>query len=270
MSSVPRTAVVLAGSALTAVVLVACGGDDDTETPPTATASAAGAAQATATAEPPTIAATLTVEERAEAEALLKAAALRAEDLPEGFTLDEEKFTSNEEAAEEESDYPGGATEEDLDSLGRILGYEASYTRESLGALLGGTTNVGVGTSVYRESDGASQHLDLMREQWSDPGFVKALQQQAGGGVGEVSDVEISPMSVAEAGDEQFGLELRLTIHQADLDWDMDIIAQFVHMQRGRLLGYVSLAAIGAPSRLGPSIEELARVLDERMKDALE
>ena len=141
-----------------ALFLAACGGGDDNEAAPSGTteAPATGSPAATATAAAPTAA--VTIEDRAEVEALLKAAALGLEDLPSGFTLDEERFTTNEEAARETSDSPGAATLEDMNRFGRILGYEASYSQEaSVSALLeGGTLFLQVTTTAYQDSDGAT------------------------------------------------------------------------------------------------------------------
>jgi hypothetical protein len=146
-------------AATLAVFLVACGGGSETESPTTI--------------------ASMTAEERAETEALLKAAALRLEDLPSGFTLDEEKFNTNEETAKEQQDNPYGPTLEDLNRFGRILSYEASYSQEVSPALLtsGGTLFLQVTSAVYRDSKGASEALEFVRQQASAPGFADEFQR---------------------------------------------------------------------------------------------
>ena len=255
MRSMPRAAALFGLLGMATVVLAACGGGDDNEPASTGTPAAAA-----------------TVESRYEVEALLMAASLQQEDWPEGYeyALNEQRFTTNEESAAEESDYPGGPTQEDLDGFGRLLGYRVSYSVQSVDELLGGTTDISVTTNAHQDSRGASDYLEFERRRFSDPKLVEALYEQAGGEVGDVRQADITPMTVAEVGDQRYAFELRLTVHQTDLDRDLEIIVQSVYIQRDRLLGYVDLFAIGAPSAPGPKVDDLARALDERMKDALE
>ena len=111
MTDTWRAAALLAGVALAAAALAACGGDDETEPSPTSVPTAA------------------TSEERDAAGPILMASALLAEDLPEGFTLDEEKYLTNEDSIDEERDYAAAATLEDLNRWGQILQYIATYSR---------------------------------------------------------------------------------------------------------------------------------------------
>jgi len=261
-----------------AVFLVACGGggdDNDNEPSPTATTSAAGEPQATAAAASPTAAAPTseaTVEDRPEVEALLMAAALRLEDLPEGYTLDEETFTTNEESAEDESELLGGPTLEELNGFGRILGYEASYSQDaSLSALLeGGTLSLQVTTTLYEDSDGADEAFEFVREQASDPEFLDAFEESFASSPGvEVKDASLTPMSFAELGDELLAFEFKVSAHSTDLDQDFDFIARLVGVRRDRAIGSVTILAVNAPPA-EDELEDLARTLDERMNDALE
>jgi hypothetical protein len=261
-----------------AVLLVACGGGDDengdNEPAPAATTSAAGEPQATAapasaTAAAPTSAAT--VEDRPEVEALLKAAALRLEDLPSGYTLDDETFSTNEESAEDESDSPGAATLEDMNRFGRILGYEASYSQETSPSTLleGGTLFLQVTTTVYRDSAGARDAFEFTRQRTSDPEFAKAFEASVTGSAGEVRDASISPMSFAEVGDDRIAFEMKFTMHNPDLNTDFHYVVQLVGIRRGRGVGAISVFAVTSPSPVG-ELEDLARTLDKRLKDALE
>jgi len=261
-----------------AVFLVACGGGDDgdeTEPSPTATTSAAGEPQATAapaSATVPAPTAAATIEDRAEVEALLKAAALRLEDLPTGFTLDEERFTTNEEAAEESSDSPGAATLEDMNRFGRILGYEASFSQEaSLGTLLeGGTLFLQVTTTAYQDSDGADEAFEFVREQASDPEAVGAFEESFASSPGvEVLDASLSPMSFADVGDERLAYEVKISAHSTDLNQDFNFIARLVGVRRDRVIGAVTVVTVNAASPVD-ELEDLARKLDDHLKDALE
>jgi hypothetical protein len=239
------------------VFLAACGGGDETEPSPTKVPAS------------PTAVASMTADERAATEALLKAAALRLEDLPSGFTLDEEKFTTNEEAAEG-SDSPGAATLEDMNRFGRILGYEANYSQEvSLGSLLGGTLFLQATTVVYRDSAGARDAFELTRQRTSDPEFAKAFEASVAGSAGEVRDASISPMSFAKVGDDRIAFEMKFTMHNPDLNTDFQYVTQIVGVRRDRGIGSVTVLAIGSPSPV-QELEDLARTLDQRLKDALD
>jgi hypothetical protein len=269
-----------------AVVLVACGGGGDNEASPTASTSAAGepaataaatsatapAASATApaaSATAPTAAAT--VEDQAEVEALLKAAALRPEDLPEGYTLDEEKFTTNEESVAETAG-PGEATLEDLNGFGRILGYEASYSQEAgLSTLLeGGTLFLQTTTTVYQDSDGAKEHFGFVRDQASDPEFVDNFEKSFADSPGvEVSNASISEISVADVGDERLGYEVKVSAHSTDLDQDFDFVGQIIGVRRDRIIGAITVVGINS-STPTDQLNDLASTMDQRMKDALE
>src|SRR4030042_2688116 len=108
MRHMVRLAALLGAFGVVAVVLAACGGGDEDEPTP------AGAASPAAAPIGPT------AEERAAAEPLLKAAALLAEDLPEGFTFAEERFVTKEQSIGEQLTYSGAPTLEDLNRGGQI------------------------------------------------------------------------------------------------------------------------------------------------------
>jgi hypothetical protein len=211
-------------------------------------------------------------EERAETEALLKAAALRLEDLPSGFILDEERFTTNEETAAEQKDNPYAPTLEDLNRFGRILAYEATYSQEvSLSSLVtGGTLFIQTTAAVYRDSEGASEAFEFVRQQASDPGFADEFQKNfASSSSVEVRSATISPMSFAAVGDDRLAFKIDITAHSADVDLDLNFVGQIVGVRRGRAINSVTVLAVGSPSPV-QELEDLARTLDERMQDALE
>jgi hypothetical protein len=246
-----------------AVFLVACGGGGGDESspaaPPTSSTGASPAAAAT-------------VEDRAEAEALLKTAALRLEDLPSGFTLDDERFATNEETAEEQKDNPYAPTLEDLNRFGRILSYEASYSQEMSTALLtsGGTLILQTTAAVYRDSEGASEGFEFVRERASDPGFADEFQQNFSSSSGvEVKSATISPMSFAQVGDDRLAFEIKITARSPQLDTDLEFVAQIVGVRRDRAIDSVTVIAVASPSPI-QELEDLARTLDEHMKDALD
>ena len=255
-----------------ALFLAACGGGDDDETEPSpaespeSTAAASPAAAETGAA--PTEEAT--VEDGADVEELLKAASLQLEDLPEGYVLDEDTFTTNEEAAQEDGG-PAQPTLEDFNSWGRVLGYDATYSDpEALSSLLeGGTLSLTVTTTLYEDSDGAGDALDYVRDQAEDPEFVESFEETVASPGVEVQDAGISPLSLADLGDDRQAYEMKITAHSTDLDQDFEFIAQLFGIRRDRLIGAVTVITINA-SPPEDQLEDLAGKLDERMKDALE
>ena len=246
-------------AATLAVFLVACGGGED-ENKPAATGTSASPTSASATAA-------ATLEDRAATEALLKAASLQLEDLPSGFTLDDERFTTNEEAAAEQEGNAHAPTLEDLNGFGRILGYEASYSQDV--SATESVLSLQMTTTVYRDSKGAGEHFRFVREQTSDPEFIQSFEDSLASSGVEVKDATISPMSFADVGDDHLALELKVTAHSPDLDADFDVVSQLIGVRRDRGIGAITVTAVGSPESVA-ELEDLARTLDQRLKDALE
>ena len=247
-------------AATLAAFLVACGGGDETETSPTNTPAS------------PTAVASMTTEDRAATETLLKAAALRLEDLPTGFTLDEEKFSTNEETAEEQKDNPYAPTLEDLNRFGRLLAYEANYSQEVSAGILtsGGTLYLQVASAVYEDSEGASEALEFVREGASDPGFADEFQQNFASSSGvQVKSATISPMSFAKVGDDRLAFEIKISARSPGVDTDLEFVGRIVGVQRDRIIDSITMLDLGTPSPV-QELEDLAATLDERMKEALD
>jgi hypothetical protein len=263
-----RAAALLGGLTLAAAV-AACGGDDEAEPTATGTVAASPTTQATAASASPAAVASMTPDERATTEALLKAAALRLEDLPEGFIFQEEKFLTNEEAVDENLDYPGAPTVEDHNRWGRILEYEVTYRREAPPTLTGATLSIEITTALFRDSGGAGENLGFLRQQGADPEYVNALEQQSAQEDLNVRDLKVSPISFASVGEDRMAFEVTFTMRDAQLDKDLNFISQFIAIRRGRAIGALQTLAVGSPHPL-EEVEDLARTLDERMKDALE
>jgi len=220
----------------------------------------------------------LTVEERAEAEALLKAAALRPEDVPEGFLLKDEGFTTNEEAGEvgdilvkELYSIEGVALEDRFSSLGRILGYHAAYKPDapSDSSSFSGTVSFGVTVDLYRDSASLHADLELYRQHPPDETALRELAQEVYDALGmELKDLSVSWPAFAQVGDGSLAQEMKVTVRAPDLDTDFYVVLQRVWIQRDRLAGSLGLVSVNA-SPPGEELEDLARTLDERMKDAL-
>jgi hypothetical protein len=266
-----RVALVIALAVGALVIGVACGDGEDEEgqAGPTATAQAD---TPTVTAETPTAAAAATpaLADRAELEALLKSMALALEDLPSGFTLEEEKFETNEEAA---VDYPDGV-EQGLANYarwGRLLGYQATYSTEvSLATLMaGGTVYIMVGTTLYEKPGGASEAMAEGKGRLLDSEEQAKLLEEFKKDNPSWKDPQFAPMSFADVGDDTFAYQLTGKVSTTEPGLEVAAVGQFVVVRRGRAIGTVVLAALQGPSPM-QELEAMVRELDERMKDALE
>lgn len=257
--------------------LTACAGGHEAQLSPTGTTTTSPAAQATAELESsptgvpvsPTAVASMTAQERAATEAVLRAASVRPEDLPGGLKLDKEKFTTNEDLAQEESEYTRNPVE-DPEGLGRILGYEAEYSRLVAG-IVGGTVSATVATELYQEPMGALEYLEFICQWWSDPDLVQPYLQERGAGLADVSEVEIFPVSLTDSGDEdgRCAFEVHLTMHLYAGDAEFHTVVHVLAVRRGRALSAIRVTSF-VPAPSAGQLEHLARTLDERMEDALE
>jgi hypothetical protein len=254
----PWRAAALLGLALLAVLLAACGGDDEAEPAATSVAPSPTPAPAGSTAE-----------ERDAAGPILMAASLLAEDLPEGFKFEEEKFLTNEEAVDEELDYPGAATLQDYNRWEQVLQYEAEYSRETPPSLTGATLSIHVTTVLYRDSTGADESFEFLRQQTSETEYVKAVERESAEEGQEIRNLGISPISFAGVGEDRMAFEATFTAYDPDAGRDLDFITQLIAIRRDRAIGTLAVRAVGSPHPL-EEVEAMARTLDERMKAALE
>ena len=85
----------------------------------------------------------------------------------------------------------------------------------------------------------------------------------------ELRDLGVSSLAFAEVGDDRRALEIKITSHSPDLDTDFHVVLQWVCITRDRLFGSLMMTTVNASPPV-EELEDLARTLDERMKDALE
>jgi len=256
---------VLAGSFGLVFFVASCGGGDGSQDQPTASA----------TASVPT----LTPDERSAAEALLEAAALRPEDIPAGLSLKNEGFTTNEEVGEvgdllvEMFYSAGGVSLKDrFYSSGRILGYHANYKADapSDSSSFSGTVQFGVTVDLYRDSASLHADFELYRQHPPDETAMRENAQELYEALGfKLKDLSVSWRAFAQVGDESVAREIEVTVRAPDLDTDSHVVLQSVWIQWGRLAGSLGLITMNASPPV-EELEDLARTLDERMKDALE
>ena len=242
-----------------AMVVVACGGGEK-ETTPTASPAVSPAVTEEASPALPSPSPTLPTETRAELEALLKAAALDVDDLPSGFTLDEEHFDTNEEAAEGDPVDPQERLG-DFNRWGRLLGYEVGYLKDvGLSALLGGTTSITAHVAIYGDADGARAFLTDRRAKLEDPEWIAKMLANVEG-----VDASLSIMSFADIGDETIAIEITGNPSSELVD---KFVIQVVNLREDRAIGTVITGAATAASPI-EELEGLARKLQERIEAAL-
>lgn len=249
-------------------VLGACGGDGEELIPTSSPAASPGATRVVPQTSPSPMP-TLPAESREEVEALIKSMALTLEDLPSGFTLDEEKFTTNEEAAK---DYPDGEEQGLADYVRwhRLLGYEATYsTAPSLATLMtGGTIGIRIDIAIFQDARGASEAMARGKERLSDPEERERLIQQFQEENPEFHNVEFEPMSFAQVGDDTAAFQVTGELSDPESELEATAVYQYVVVRRGRGTGIVSIAAIQGPSAI-QELESMVRKLDQQMKEAL-
>jgi hypothetical protein len=246
-----RVVALLVGLALLAELLAACGGGDETEPSPTSVPTAA------------------TSEERDAAGPILMASALVADDLPEGFTLVDEKYLSNEDSIDNERGYAAAATLDELNQLGQILQYIATYSRPTPATLTGATLSLREITALYRDEPGARSAFEFERARASNPArLLDALPWPANSNL-NAAEASVSPLSVSGMGNDRAAVQIEVTGSLPDVGSELKFFGQLLLVRRGREIGSVATVAVGSPHPVS-ELETLARTMDQRMKAALE
>jgi len=188
--------------------------------------------------------------------------ALTLDDLPPNFAVTQEKFETNEEAAQNDPDGPTAALKR-YEQEGRLLGRVGVYmTNDPFGTFTkGGDALVTVATSIYEDSEGAVAAMDYLRGLMADPGRAQATFEN-------VTDLQGEPMSFASIGDDTVAYRFTGVFHPPDIQVNVNFIAHAVGMRQGQGVSTLIVAAIGGATP-GPEVEEMVRKLDERMAQAL-
>lgn len=210
-------------------------------------------------------------------EALLKTATLQAEDFPSGFTLDEERFRTTEQRAENDPIDPEDTLKK-LNEWGHMLAYVVSYSKEvALDTPLGSITGYSVHVTIFQDADGARAAMAGLRERSEDPEVGEALWARSGLSEFSVSYPGLSRMPFADIGDETFATQMTATSPSLPPQ-KLDILE--VVFREDRLIGGIGRVSVGSPLGEFPTtptnggspveqLEELARKLHERMEAAL-
>jgi hypothetical protein len=246
-----RYAAALGALGLAALVLAACGGDED-------------GPEDTGTTVPAS--STPAVDERTAAEALLRASSLPGEDVPEGFTFQGERFLTNEETANEEVT---AATPEDYERWGQILQSQVTYQREIPSILTGATFSLKVTTVLYRDEAGARNAFEFERLRASSPDHLVDIMAWPAYSDLKIEEATVSPLSIGGVGNDREAVQIELPGTHPDTGENLRFFGQLVVLRRGREIGSLAVAAVGSPHPK-EEFEDMARALDERMKDALE
>ena len=228
--------------ALVLIVLAAVAG--------TACGGGGGDGEATPTPDRPTL------------EAWLTEIQLKTEDLPSGFGDPDQSFTENEQAAERDPDGPTKGLER-LESWGRLLGHDASFlVKDTMGTFTnGGTALVISSISIFADEQGAIQAMRWGRDLLSNPADAETL-------IPSVSDLEGGPISFASVGDETVAAEFTGQTQPEGVPVKIEFTADIVVIREGKGVAYIAVGAIGG-AKPGPEVEQLIRILDERMARVL-
>jgi len=196
-------------------------------------------------------------------EAMLRDISLKVEDLPPGFGEPEEVFSDNEEAAAIDPEGPTKALER-LNGWHRLLGYDATFMATDLfGAFQGGgTALIRTNINIFGDEQGAVDALQWGREILSNPADAASF-------IPGVSELEGGPISFPTVGDETIAGEFTGTFRAEDFQVNVPFTAHVVVVRHGRGEAHVTVAAIGG-AKPGSEVEEIVRILDERLGETLD
>jgi len=197
-------------------------------------------------------------------EAMLTEISLKSEDLPSGFgEPTEEGFSENEEVAADDPEGPTKALER-LEGWGRLLGYDSTFlVTDTVGTFQkGGTALINSSVSIFADDEGAVDALQWGREVLSDPAEAATL-------IPNVSGLEGGPISFPTIGDETVAAEFTGVTQPEGAPIQINFVAQIVAFRNENGVAYVAVGAIGG-AKPGPEVEQLARLLDERLGSALD
>jgi len=191
-------------------------------------------------------------------EAWLTEIQLKTDDLPDGFGDPNESFTDNEQAAEGDPEGPTQGLER-LESWGRLLGHDASFlVKDTMGTFTnGGTALVISSISIFADEQGAIQAMQWGRDLLSNPADAETL-------IPNVSELEGGPISFASVGDETVAAEFTGKTQPEGVPVKIEFTADIVVIREGNGVAYIAVGAIGG-AKPGPEVEQLIRLLDERM-----
>jgi len=191
-------------------------------------------------------------------EAWLTEIQLKTEDLPSGFGDPDESFVDNEQAATNDPEGPTKALKR-LESWGRLLGDDATFlVTDPLGTFQkGGTALILSSVSIFADEQGAIEAMQWGRDLLANPAEAATL-------IPNVSDLKGGPISYPTVGDETVASEFTGKTQPAGVQIKIDFTADIVAIRNGKGVAYIAVGAIGG-AKPGPEVEQLIRILDERL-----
>ena len=205
----------------------------------------------------------ITIPDRAELEEILRSMALKLGDLPAGFTLESEEFTTNAEEAEDDPDGSEAALKR-YERNGRVLGYAVDYSREvSFASLVtGGTFQISGSVAYYATVDGTKEAFSYADEQDLSERLGEVFPSD------EFRNVEAARMSFPRVGDETLAWQVTGEAFATESGLELEFVAQFVGLRQQNALGTVATVAIQGPSAI-EELERMVRALSQRIEENL-
>jgi hypothetical protein len=185
----------------------------------------------------------------------LKQMVLQAEDVPEGFKLVDEAFSTNEESAASAEDPDGHLA--DLERWGRILGYEVTY--ESAESAVGGQTllfSIYSTASTYQSNEGASASFaDAVEAAKTTDWRLRFAGAE---------NVEMKEVPITGLADEAKWLRISENAKPDEQVFAFDIVM----LRQGAGRSMLQVGSFGTEESK-QIVEQLARVQADRMRSAL-
>ncbi|HEU4760296.1 MAG TPA: hypothetical protein VFT91_09990 [Dehalococcoidia bacterium] len=191
-------------------------------------------------------------------EDLLKQMALRAEDLPAGYTPGEGQFASNEDVALGDQEKLAK-----LQQQGRLKGYDIAYDRGDVSETVAPFVGVESAVNLYETDDGASRGYADKVDEARKTDWEQAL------GFGETQTQEVP----RKFGDETLWLRVTGVVSVGPSQTSVLVIDDYILLRQGRAYGYLRLfsAKEGSSDRssLMDEVAALAQKQLRRIKDGL-
>jgi hypothetical protein len=186
----------------------------------------------------------------------LKQIVLPLEDLPAGFTLAEEYFSTNDESAAATSDPTGRLAK--LEEWGRILGYEVTYQPNLDVLTQTGLILVNTNSSLYASDEGASASFADAAETARTTDWAAQF--------GGAQDVEVTEVPSPPLADEMVWLRVTVKAEATGLaeeTFAQDVILFRQGPARGNLM-----VAWSMKSGSSDSVQQLAEGQAQQLKEA--
>lgn len=184
----------------------------------------------------------------------LRRMVLQAEDLPVGFNLIDEEFSTNQDIADASSDPEGQLAR--LRQWGRILGYDVTY--EPSGAAAQGQIiifTVNSTVSIYESAEGASASFADAAKVARDTNWADYF--------GGVEDVVVEEVSAPAVADEILWIRIRGRAEAGEQTFAQDIVI----LRKGTSRGSLQAASFGTQESKEP-VERLIRAQTGHMATA--